>query len=77
MIFLLSCKHEEDPIKSEGTRVLTTLDIIFRMLKAANSVVGGEMWPKSKLISAFMVVLVTCKNEEVPIKPCEPSAQVS
>ena len=26
------------------------------------------MWPKIKLIQAFIVVLVTCKNEEDPIK---------
>ena len=30
----------------------------------ANSVVGGQI----KLIQAFMVVLVTCKNEEDPFK---------
>ena len=31
---------------------------------AAISVVGGEMWPKFKLLQAFIVVLVTCKNED-------------
>ena len=34
----------------------------------ANSVVGGLVWPKIKLIQAFMVVHVTCKNEEDPFK---------
>ena len=38
------------------------------------------MWPKFQLIQAFMVALVTCENEEDPIKsegdrvvttPCE------
>ena len=31
---------------------------------AANSVVGDGILTKFKLIQAFMVVLVTCKNEE-------------
>ena len=26
------------------------------------------MWPKIKLIQTFMVVFVTCKNEEDPFK---------
>ena len=38
------------------------------MFKAANSVVGDEIWQKFKLIQAFMVVLVTCKNDEDPFK---------
>ena len=32
------------------------------------TVVGGRMWPIIKLIQAFMVVLVTCKNDEDPFK---------
>ena len=35
---------------------------------AANSVVGGGGVAKNKLIQAFMVVLVNCKNEEDPLK---------
>ena len=35
---------------------------------AANYVVGGRVWPKIKLIQAFMVVLFTCKNEEDTFK---------
>ena len=35
---------------------------------AANSKVSGGILPKFKLIQAFIVVLVTCKNEEDPIK---------
>ena len=31
---------------------------------AAISVVSGEMWPKFKLLQAFIVILVTCKNED-------------
>ena len=36
--------------------------------RAANSAVSGPIWSKFQLIRAFMVVLVTCKNEEDPIK---------
>ena len=40
---------------------------IFKMLNGY-SVVGGWVWPKFKFIQAFMVTLVTCMNEEDPIK---------
>ena len=71
MSFLVACKNEEDPIKNEGARVVTTLFIIF-------SDAQGQLTPKSvmescpnskfKLIRAFMVGLVICKNEEEPSK---------
>ena len=35
--------------------------------KAANSTIQGPIWPNEP-IRAFMVVLVTCKNEEDPFK---------
>ena len=39
------------------------------MLKGyLNSAVTGQILPKIELISAFMVVLVPCKNEEDQIK---------
>ena len=30
MVVLVTCKNEEDPIKSKGTRVVTTLSINFK-----------------------------------------------
>ena len=39
-----------------------------RSSREANSVAGGWMWPKIKLIQTFMGVLVTCTNEEDPFK---------
>ena len=30
MAVLVTCKNEEDPIKNEGTRVITTLSINFK-----------------------------------------------
>ena len=35
---------------------------------AANSKVHGRIWLKFELIPDFMIVLITCKNEEDPIK---------
>ena len=64
---LVACKNEEDPIKNEGARVVTTLLIdFFRCSRAANYQVNDGILPKFELIKAFMVGLVTCKNEEDP-----------
>ena len=41
---------------------------IFKRSRAANSVVGDEIWQKFKLIQAFIDVLVTSKNDEDPFK---------
>ena len=40
----------------------------FRRSRAANSEVSSGILPKFEVIQAFIVVLVTCKNEEDPIK---------
>ena len=42
--------------------------VIVRRARADNSGVGGGIWPKFKLIQAFMHVLVSCKNEDDLIK---------
>ena len=61
--------NEEDPIKNEGVQSANKLKVrFFRHSKAANSKVSCGIPPKFELIQAFMVVLVTCKNEEDPIK---------
>ena len=41
---------------------------IFQTLKAASSVVRGQIWPNFKLIQALMYVIITCKYEKDPIK---------
>ena len=69
MVVLITCKYERDPINNEGARVLTRLYIDF-------SDSQGQVTPQSlieiklkfELIQAFMIVLVTCKNDEDPIK---------
>ena len=48
IVILVSCKIEEDPIKNEGARVLTSLkDNFFRRLMADNSEVSGGIIIKS------------------------------
>ena len=44
MVILVTCKNEEDPIKNEGTRVVTILSIDF--LDAQ-----GQLTPKSEMES--------------------------
>ena len=69
MVVLHTCKNEEDLIKNEGARGLTRLFMtFFRRSSATNSEVCGGILPKFRLIQAFIVVLVSCKNEEDQMK---------
>ena len=56
----------EDSIKNEGATVLSRLKIVFffRRSRAAYSQVSGAILLKFKHTKAFMVILVTCKNEK-------------
>ena len=56
----------EDPIKNKGANNLTVR--FFRHSRTAYSEVRGGIPLKFELIQVFMVVRVTCKNEENPIK---------
>ena len=53
MVVLVTCKNEEDPIKNEGTRVLTTLYINFSDAQGQITlelvVVSGRNLKSSKL----------------------------
>ena len=74
MVVIVTCKNEEDPIKNEGTRVLTTFSNYMSM--GIFSVAQGQLTPQSvvesdrisKLVRDFEVVLLTYKYEEDPIK---------
>ena len=69
MVVPHTCNNEEDLIKNEGARVLTRLyDIFFSCSRATHSEGSGGILPKFELIQAFIVVVITCKNEEDPIK---------
>ena len=68
MVVLVTCKDEEDPIKNEGARVVTTL--FLRCSRGANSKIKicDGILTKFKLIQALIDVLIVCKNEEDPFK---------
>ena len=74
IVVLVTCKNEKDPIKNTGSKVLTRFSlhnengIFFKRLRAAISAVCGQIGPKIELIQDYIVVHVTCKNEEDPIK---------
>ena len=55
----LECSQDFSHYKSMG---------ISRRSRTANSAVHGRIWSTFELVQDFMVVLVTCKNEEDPIK---------
>ena len=40
----------------------------FQMIRVADSAVHGRIWSNFELFRDFMVVLVTCKNEEIRLK---------
>ena len=42
--------------------------LIFQTLRAANSAVRGQIWSKFELMRDIVVILVTCKNKEDPLK---------
>ena len=58
-MYVLVTYNNEDQIKNKGARVVTLYSFI-----SDSQVVGGRVWPKIKMIRVFMVVFVTCINEE-------------
>ena len=49
MVNLVTCKNEEDPIKNEGTRVVTALSINIKDAQGAvNSIIGDWTLTKFK-----------------------------
>ena len=71
MYVLITCKYEKDPIKNSRENVMTSFSPLyvygnfFRRSRAANSVVGGQIWPKFELIQDIMSVLITCKFKRI------------
>ena len=53
MDLLVACKNEEDPIKNEGARVVTTLFINFGRSRAANSEVSDGILPEIQTYPSF------------------------
>ena len=67
MDVLVTCKYEEDPIKNEGARVVTTLYSNFSDAQGQITLVLVSVSGRN-LNQACMHVLVTCKNEDDRIK---------
>ena len=62
-------KIKEDQLKNETLEIgQDIIELYFRHPRAVNSIVGGQLWPKIKLIKALIVLLDTCKNDEDPSK---------
>ena len=41
------------------------MELYFRHSRAANSIVGGQVWPKIKLIKALIVVLIPARMMKI------------
>ena len=59
---LVTYKNEEFQMKNEQASMVKTL--YSYILDTQGQLTGGQVWLKIKLIQAFMVVLVTCKNKK-------------
>ena len=68
MVVLVTCRNEEDPIKNEGARVVTIFFINFLDAQGDLIKICDGILMKFKLIQAFIVVLIVCKNEEDQFK---------
>ena len=68
IVVLVTCKNEEDPIKIEGTRVLTSIYVGFS--DAQGELICSQRWNTGEIGThpSFMLILATCKNEKDPIK---------
>ena len=72
MHVLDTCKNKDDSIKNEGSRVVTTFPPTYKSRSFFQDA-QGKLTPQPlvanfALVCDFMIVLVTCKTEEDPIK---------
>ena len=68
MGYLVTCKNEEDPIKNEGARVVTTLFINFSDSQGQLTPVSNGILPKSKLIQVLIVVFIIARMRKIHSK---------
>ena len=74
MVVLVTCRNDENQSKMERTRVLTIflpLQVygnFSRGARTANSTDPGLILPNFEPIHYVLAELVTCKNEDDPIK---------
>ena len=67
MAILVTSKYE-DPIEIEGARMSTTQNNDFSKTQGQLTPVRGRILLKFQPMRDIVVVLVTCKNEEDPLK---------
>ena len=65
---VLDCPQDYSKYKSMGIFPDAQGQLTLQCSRAANSAVHGPIWSNFELVQDFMVVLLTCKNEEDPIK---------
>ena len=66
MDVLVACKNEEDPIKNEGSRVVTTLFIDFYTCsRAANSEVSDGILPISNPFKLLWLTLLLARMKKI------------
>ena len=70
MIVLVTCKNEEDPIEMKAPECLhhKSMGFFFRRSRAANSALHYPIRLNFELSQNFIVVLITCKISDDPIK---------
>ena len=69
MGFLVACKNEEDPIKNEGARVVTTLFINFSDAQGELTPKSGmESCPNSNSSELILLVLLSERMKEIHLK---------
>ena len=79
MVFLITCKSDEEPIKNEITIIWTTFSLVYealkggypksvRPLRVGNSHANSQKWAKIEHLRDFMPVLIICKFDEDLIK---------
>ena len=67
-VSLLPARMKKIQLKMKALEWSQHYSLIFTRSRAANSEVSDGILPKFKPIQAFMVDLVTCKNEENPLE---------
>ena len=69
MVVSITCKNEEDPIKIEHVRVLTSLNIDFSDTQGQLTPKSFcRIWPNLELLCTLMIARIICKNEKDLIK---------
>ena len=67
MTVLVTCKFEDDSMKSEGAILRTTFPPLEVFSTLKGSEVNDPIWPEIGFFRDFMTLFVICKFDEDPI----------